>query len=120
MGSPIAPLVADVCMNWIFDQVSPLLDQNTVLNRYVDDIFCVTSNQTYINFKWFILAAKRMRTFIDGPEMETGPVDRHRSGRDSSTGWSSRLKYRSNSPFLQLKNMQAPTEIYIYTVFYYT
>ena len=50
MGSPIAPLLADVCMNWIFDQVSPLLDQNTVLNRYDDDIFCVTSNQTYINF----------------------------------------------------------------------
>ena len=36
MGSPIAPLLADVCMNWIFDQVSPLLDQNTVLNRYVN------------------------------------------------------------------------------------
>ena len=45
MGSPIAPLLVDVCMNWIFDQASPLLDQNTMLIRYVD-IFCVTSNQT--------------------------------------------------------------------------
>ena len=33
-------------MNWIFDQASPLWDQNTVLIRNVDDIFCVTSNQT--------------------------------------------------------------------------
>ena len=46
MGSPIAPLLVDVCMNCIFDLASPLLDQNTVLIRYVDDIFCVTSNQT--------------------------------------------------------------------------
>ena len=35
-------------MNWIFDQASTLLrvDHNTVLFCYVDDIFCVTSNQT--------------------------------------------------------------------------
>ena len=43
------------------------------------------------------------------PEMETGRVDRHRSGypsgRDSSTGRSSRLKHRSNIPFLQLKGI---------------
>ena len=43
------------------------------------------------------------------PEMETGRVDRHRSGcrsgRDSSTGRSSRLKNRSNSPFWQLKDI---------------
>ena len=39
MGSLIAPLLADVCMNWMFDQARPSLDQNTVLIRYVD-IFC--------------------------------------------------------------------------------
>ena len=54
-------------------------------------------------------------------EMETGLVDRHRSGyrsgRDSSTGRSSRLKHRSYSPFLQLKDIQAPTEIYVYIYF---
>ena len=42
-------------------------------------------------------------------ELETGRVDRHRSGcrsgRDSSTGRSSRLKNRSNSPFWQLKDI---------------
>ena len=44
-----------------------------------------------------------------GPEMESGRVERHRSGcrsgRDSSTGRSSRLKNRSNSPFWQLKDI---------------
>ena len=33
-------------MNWIFDQASPLLDQTTVLICYVNDIFCIRSNQT--------------------------------------------------------------------------
>ena len=37
-----------------------------------------------------------------------------RSGRDSSTGRSSRLNNRSNSPFLQLKDIEIPTEIYLY------
>ena len=46
MGSPIAPLLANACMNWILDQASSLLDQNIALIRYVDDILCVTFNQT--------------------------------------------------------------------------
>ena len=58
------------------------------------------------------------------PEMEIGRVDRpvglpvgstgrsgYRSGRVSLTGWSSRLKHRSNSPFLQLKDILVPIEI---------
>ena len=36
-----------------------------------------------------------------------------RSGQDSSTGRSSRLKNRSNSPFWQPKDILAPTEIYL-------
>ena len=40
--------------------------------------------------------------------------DGNRSGRDSSTGRSSRLKNRSNSSFWQLKYIEAPTEIYLY------
>ena len=35
-------------MTWIFDQASPLLDQNTLLICN-DDIFCDTSNQTVFN-----------------------------------------------------------------------
>ena len=34
-----------------------------------------------------------------------------RSGRDSSTGRLGRLKYRSNSPFLHLKDIKTPIEI---------
>ena len=43
-------------MNQIFDHASPLLDQNTVLIRYVDDIFCVTSNQTIFDNIFCILS----------------------------------------------------------------
>ena len=43
-------------MNWIFDQANPLLDHNTVLIRYVDDIFCVTSNQTVFDNIFCILS----------------------------------------------------------------
>ena len=56
MGSPIAPLLADVCMNWILDQASSLLDQNTALIRYVDDILCVTFNQTVFDKIFRILS----------------------------------------------------------------
>ena len=55
MGTPIAPLLADVCMNWIFDQVNPLLAQNTVLICYVD-IFCATSRQTVFDSIFRILS----------------------------------------------------------------
>ena len=56
MDSPIAPLLADVCMNWIFDQASPLLDQKIVLIRYVDDVFCATFNQTVFDNIFCILS----------------------------------------------------------------
>ena len=41
MGSPIAPLMADVCMNWVLDQMDDFNLQPQMLMRYVDDIFCV-------------------------------------------------------------------------------
>ena len=42
MGSPIAPLMADVCMNYIIDQalaVTPPECRPDLLCRYVDDLF---------------------------------------------------------------------------------
>ena len=57
MGSPIAPLLADICMNWIFDQASPLLDHNTVLICYVNNIFCVASNQAVFDNIFRILSS---------------------------------------------------------------
>ena len=41
MGSPIAPIMADVCMNWILNEVSTFKPQPRVLFRYVGDLFCV-------------------------------------------------------------------------------
>ena len=41
MGSPIAPLMADVCMNRILNEVSTFKPQPRVIFRYVDDLFCV-------------------------------------------------------------------------------
>jgi len=40
MGSPIAPLMADVFMNWLVDNVSKIGCSPQILRRYVDDIFC--------------------------------------------------------------------------------
>ena len=44
-------------MNWIFSQASSLLDQNIVLIRNVDAIFCITSNQTIFDniFAFFLV-----------------------------------------------------------------
>jgi len=40
MGSPIAPLMADVFMNWLVDNVNKIGCAPDILCRYVDDIFC--------------------------------------------------------------------------------
>ena len=40
MGSPIAPLMADVFMNWLVDNVSKIGCSPHILCLYVDDIFC--------------------------------------------------------------------------------
>ena len=41
MGSPIAPLMADICINWVLDQMSSFQTQPRILFRYVDNLFCV-------------------------------------------------------------------------------
>ena len=41
MGSTIAPLMADVCMNWVLNEVSSFNPQPYIILRYVDDLFCV-------------------------------------------------------------------------------
>ena len=63
MGSPTAPLLADVCMTCMFDQASPSLDQNTVLIRYID-VFCVTSNQTVV-ILFHVAAAAGLSAALD-------------------------------------------------------
>ena len=41
MGSPIAPFIADVRINWILNEVSTFKPQPRGIFRYVDDLFCV-------------------------------------------------------------------------------
>ena len=45
MGSPLAPLLADLCMNWIIDQTKQIRPQPALFYRYVDDCFALFSNQ---------------------------------------------------------------------------
>jgi len=40
MGSPIAPLMADIFMNWLIDNVNKIGCSPLIICRYVDDIFC--------------------------------------------------------------------------------
>ena len=41
MESPIAPLMADVCMNWVLNEVSLFNPKPYIILGYVDDLFCV-------------------------------------------------------------------------------
>ena len=45
MGSPLAPLLADVCMNWIVDQIKTINPQPNEFYRYVDDCFALFLKQ---------------------------------------------------------------------------
>ena len=45
MGSPLAPLLADVCMNWIVDQTKKINPQPIQFYRHLDDCFALFSNQ---------------------------------------------------------------------------
>ena len=48
MGSPLAPLLSDVCMNWLIDQCQNITTQPLQLYRYVDDIFATYEEQAHI------------------------------------------------------------------------
>ena len=48
MGSSLAPLLADLYMNWIIDQTKQIRPQPTLFYRYVDDYFSLFSRQENI------------------------------------------------------------------------
>jgi len=49
MGSPIAPLMADVFMNWSVDNVNKIVCSPHSLCRYVDDIFCAFDSKVKVD-----------------------------------------------------------------------
>ena len=51
MSSPIAPCMADICMNWVLNQAlnNANLHQPTFLRRYVDDLFCIFNNEAQLD-----------------------------------------------------------------------
>ena len=49
MGSPIAPLMADICMNWVIGKCELFNEKPVILLRYVDDIFCVFDSKLILN-----------------------------------------------------------------------
>ena len=52
MGSPIAPLMADVCMNYVIDQALVVTSPECrpdLLCRYVDDLFLLFPNDDSLN-----------------------------------------------------------------------
>ena len=48
MGTPIAPLLADICMNWVINKTSNSHVQPKVFFRYVDDCLAIFSNHEEI------------------------------------------------------------------------
>ena len=48
MGSPLAPLFSDVCMNWLIDQSQKIATQPVQLCRYVDDCFATFEERAHI------------------------------------------------------------------------
>ena len=47
MGSPLAPLLSDVCINWLTNQCQNITTQPLQLYRYVDDIFATFKEQAH-------------------------------------------------------------------------
>ena len=48
MGSQLAPLLSDVCINWLIDQSQKIGTQPVQLYRYVDDCFATFEKRAHI------------------------------------------------------------------------
>ena len=54
MGSPLAPAMADICMNWLTNEVLANIKNPPVIMRYVDDLFLVFDNPNDIEYVYQI------------------------------------------------------------------
>ena len=70
---PIAPLMADVCMNYVIDQalwVTPPEGRPDLLCRYVDDLLLLFPNQDSLN-RFFTNINSVHRNIVFTKELET-------------------------------------------------
>jgi len=73
MGSPIAPLMADVCVNYVIDQalaVTPPECRSDLLCRYVDDLFLLFPKEDSLN-RFFTNVSSIHRNIFFTKELET-------------------------------------------------
>ena len=54
MGSPLAPAMADICMNWLTNEVLAKIKNPPVIMRYVDDLFLALDNPNDIEYVLYI------------------------------------------------------------------
>ena len=54
MGSPLAPAMADICMNWLTNEVLAKMKNLPVIMRYVDDLFLVFDNPNDVEYVYQI------------------------------------------------------------------
>ena len=54
MGSPLAPAMADICMNWLTNEVLAKIENPPVIMRYVDDLFLAFDNPNDVEYVYQI------------------------------------------------------------------
>ena len=54
MCSPLAPAMADICMNWLTNEVLAKIKNPPVIMRYVDDFFLAFDNPNDIEYVYQI------------------------------------------------------------------
>ena len=54
MGSPLAPAMADICMNWLTNEVLAKIKNPPVIMYYVDDLFLAFNNPNDVEYVYQI------------------------------------------------------------------
>ena len=54
MDSPLAPAMADICMNWLTNEVLAKIKNSSVIMCYVDDLFLTFNNPNDVEFVYQI------------------------------------------------------------------
>ena len=54
MGSPLAPAMADICMNWLTNEVLAKIKNPPIIMRYVDDLFLAFDSPNDVEYVYQI------------------------------------------------------------------